>query len=109
MSASESSFLAASLPSILTISGMALVTYLARAAGLAVMSRLSVSGRLERFMKAIPGAILASIIAPSALAAGPAEALATAATAAMAWRSSNLPLAMGVGVAVVLALRYALN
>ena len=109
MNATDTSFFAASLPSILTISGMALVTYLSRAAGLAVMSRLSVSGRLERFMKAIPGAILASIVAPSALAAGPAEAIATAATAAMAWRSSNLPLAMGVGVATVLALRYALG
>ena len=100
--------LSASLPSLLAIGGMAVVTYLSRAAGLAVMSRLSVSGRLERFMKAIPGAILAAIIAPSALAAGPAEAAATLATAAVAWRSGNLPLAMGTGVAVVLALRFAL-
>ncbi len=97
------------LASIVTIGGMALVTYLARAAGLAVMSRLTLSGRLERFMKAIPGAILASIVAPSALAAGPAEALATLATAAVAWRFGNLPLAMATGVALVLALRLALN
>jgi len=97
------------LVSITTIAGMALVTYLARAAGLAVMSRLSVSGRLERFMKAIPGAILASIVAPSALTAGPADAIATIATAAVAWRWGNLPLAMGVGVAVVLVLRLALG
>ena len=97
------------LASIVTIGGMALVTYLSRAAGLAVMSRLSVSGRLERFMKAIPGAILAAIIAPSALAAGPAEAAATLATAAVAWRSGNLPLAMGIGVAVVLGLRLLLG
>lgn len=96
------------LASCTTLAGMALVTYLTRAAGLAVISRLSISGRLERFMKAIPGAILASIVAPSALAAGPAEALATLATATIAWRYNNLPLAMGVGVAVVLALRYAL-
>jgi uncharacterized membrane protein len=109
MSTPDASFLAASLPSILTIGGMALVTYLTRAAGLAVMSRITVSGRLERFMKAIPGAILASIVAPSALAAGPAEALATLATALVAWRSSNLPLAMAAGVAVVLAMRFALG
>ncbi|MBU1229410.1 MAG: AzlD domain-containing protein [Proteobacteria bacterium] len=95
--------------SLLTICGMALVTYLTRAAGLAVMSRLSVTGRLERFMKAIPAAILASIIAPTALAAGPAEAAATLATAAVAWKTGNLPLAMGAGVAVVLALRLALG
>lgn len=96
------------LASITTIAGMALVTYLARAAGLAVMSRLSVSGRLERFMKAIPGAILASIVAPSALTAGPADAIATITTAAIAWRWGNLPLAMSVGVATALALRLAL-
>lgn len=95
--------------SLLTICGMALVTYLTRAAGLAVMSRLSLTGRPERFMKAIPAAILASIIAPSALAAGPAEAAATLATAAVAWRTGNLPLAMGAGVAVVFALRLFLR
>jgi uncharacterized membrane protein len=97
------------LASLTTIAGMALVTYLARAAGLAVLSRLSLSGRLERFMKAIPGAILASIVAPSALTAGPADALATLATAAVAWRVGNLPLAMAVGVATALALRLALG
>ena len=91
--------------SFATIGGMAVVTYLTRAAGLAVMSRLRLSGRLERFMKAIPGAILASIVAPSALAAGPAEAAATLATGLVAWRWGNLPLAMAVGVGVVLVLR----
>ena len=110
---SAADFLSPALPSMLTsalaITGMALVTYLSRAAGLAVMSRLSVSGRLERFMKAIPAAILASIVAPSALAAGPAEALATLATGVVAWRFRNLPLAMAVGVALVLGLRLLLG
>ena len=91
--------------SFATIGGMAVVTYLTRAAGLAVMSRITVSGRMERFMKAIPGAILASIVAPLALAAGPAEAVATVVTGVVAWRWGNLPLAMLAGVAVVLALR----
>jgi uncharacterized membrane protein len=109
MTTPGTTFLTSALPSLLTIGGMALVTYLSRAAGLAVMSRLTVSGRLERFMKAIPAAILASIVAPSALAAGPAEAAATLATAAIAWRYSNLPLAMAIGVAVVLALRLLLH
>jgi uncharacterized membrane protein len=94
--------------SFLTIGGMAVVTYLSRAAGLLLMSRITVTGRTERFMKAIPGAILASIVAPSALAAGPAEAAATAVTGLVAWRYGNLPLAMAAGVAVVLGLRLAL-
>lgn len=95
---------AAALP-LLTILGMAAATYASRAAGLVLMSRVTPGPRLGRFMRAMPGAILASIIAPSALAAGPAEALATAVTALAAWRFGNLPLAMAVGVASVLVLR----
>jgi len=91
--------------SLLTILGMAAATYASRAAGLVLMSRVTPGPRMQRFMRAIPGAILASIIAPSALSSGPAEALATAATALAAWRFRNLPLAMVVGVAAVLGLR----
>ena len=93
------------LDTFLTIGGMALATYASRAAGLALMSRFTVTGRLERFMKAIPGAILASIVAPSALAAGPADALATGITGLVAWKYGNLPVAMIVGVGSALALR----
>lgn len=88
-----------------TILGMAAATYASRAAGLMLMSRISPGPRLTRFMHAIPGAILASIVAPSALAAGPAEAAATAVTALAAWRFGNLPLAMCAGVGAVLVLR----
>lgn len=97
------------MDTVLTIGGMALATYSSRAAGLALMSRLTVSGRMERFMKAIPASILAAIVAPSALAAGPADALATAATALVAWRAGNLPLAMAVGVGCALGLRALLG
>jgi uncharacterized membrane protein len=91
--------------SLLTICGMAAATYASRAAGLMLMSRISPGPRLTRFMHAIPGAILASIIAPSALTSGPAEAAATVVTALTAWRFGNLPLAMCAGVAAVLGLR----
>lgn len=94
---------------VLTIGGMALATYGSRAAGLALMSRLRLTGRAERFMKAIPASILAAIVAPSALAAGPADALATGITALVAWRAGNLPLAMAVGVASALGLRALLG
>lgn len=91
--------------SLLTIFGMALATYASRAAGLMLMSRMTPGPRMQRFMHAIPGAILASIVAPSALAAGPAEAVATVVTALTAWRFRNLPVAMVAGVAAVLVLR----
>jgi len=91
--------------SLATICGMAVATYASRAAGLMLMSRISPGPRLTRFMQAIPAAILASIVAPSALASGSAEAMATLVTALTAWRFGNLPLAMCAGVAAVLALR----
>jgi len=91
--------------SLLTIVGMALATYASRAAGLALMTRVTPGPRLRRFMQAIPGAILVSIIAPGALASGPADAIATGVTAVAAWRFRNLPLAMAVGVGAVLLLR----
>jgi len=97
------------LDTVLAIGGMALATYSSRAAGLAIMSRVTVTGRLERFMKAIPGAILASIVAPSALAAGPADALATGITALVAWRVGNVPVAMLAGVGSALGLRALLG
>ena len=79
------------LDTALTIGGMALATYSSRAAGLALMSRVTVTGRMERFMKAIP--------------AGPADAIATGITAAIAWKFGNLPIAMIAGVGSALALR----
>jgi uncharacterized membrane protein len=91
--------------SLLTILGMALATYASRAAGLILMRRVTPTPRMERFMRAIPGAILASIVAPSALGTGPADAAATVVTAVTAWRFANLPLAMCVGVGAVLLLR----
>lgn len=91
--------------SLLTILGMALATYASRAAGLLLMSRVSPGPRARRFMGAIPGAILASIVAPSALTAGPADAAATLVTGLAAWRFGNLPLAMIVGVGAVLLFR----
>ncbi len=90
---------------LLAILGMGLVTYATRAGGLWLMGRIPTSRRLEAALRQIPGAILISIIAPAALAAGPAEALASLATLAVAVRTRNLLLAMVVGVAAVWALR----
>jgi uncharacterized membrane protein len=60
---------------------------------------------LEAWLREIPGAILISIVAPAALAAGPAEALAALATVLVAARTRNLVLAMAAGVVVVWVLR----
>ncbi len=94
-----------SLPTLIAILGMACVTYATRISGLAFMSRVKLSKRMEAWLRYIPGTILISLVAPTVLTDGPAEALAALATALIAWRTRNLLLAMLVGVGVVLILR----
>jgi uncharacterized membrane protein len=94
-----------SLPTLIAILAMACVTYATRISGLAFMSRVKLSKRMEAWLRYIPGTILVSLVAPTVLTDGPAEALAALATALIAWRTRNLLLAMLVGVGVVLILR----
>lgn len=89
----------------LTIAGMGLATYATRAGGLWLMGRVPVSPGVERWLAAIPGAILVAIIAPLAVASGPAGWLAVAGTALVAARTGNLLIAIVAGVALHSALR----
>ncbi len=91
--------------SLLTIALMALATYATRVGGLWLMSRLTISGRTEAWLGYIPGAILVSIVAPTVLTSGIAEALAALAVVVVALRSGSMPIAMATGVGAVLALR----
>lgn len=91
---------------LLTITGMGMATYATRAGGLWLMGHLPISPAVERWLSAIPGAILVAIIAPLALASGPAGWLAVAGTALVAARTGNLLLAIAVGVALHSALRF---
>ncbi len=91
---------------MLVIFGMAIATYITRVSGFYLVSRVKVSGRLEIFLNAIPGAVLVSIVAPTVLASGPAESVASLATVLIAWKSKSLPLAMIVGVVMVWLLRF---
>ncbi len=90
---------------VATILGMALITYATRAGGVWLMGRIQPTPRLERWLESLPGAILAALVAPAALAAGPAEALATALIALIAARTGNLLAALLGGVAAVYVLR----
>lgn len=91
-------------PSLLAIAAMAVVTYLTRIAGLFVADRLVLTGRAKAAFDAIPPAVLVSVIAPTALTTGWAEAIAAAITAVAAFR---LPLlaTIAVGAASVVVLR----
>ena len=94
---------------LITILGMALVTYATRAGGFWLMGLVSPSPRIEAWLRQIPGAVLVAIIAPTVLASGLAETLAALASALVALRTKNVLVAMVVGVGAVWVLRMVLK
>jgi len=90
---------------LLTIALMALATYSTRAGGLWLASRFDLSERAGAWLDQIPGAILVSLVAPTVLTGGPAEALAALAVVIVSLRTGSLPAAMVTGVGTVLMLR----
>lgn len=87
-----------------TILAMALVTYATRLAGVPLAGRLRLGGRGREAFEAIPAAVLVAVVAPTALATGPAE---TGATVLTALAGLRLPLlaTIAVGVVAVVVLR----
>lgn len=96
------------MPAIVTILGMALVTYITRAGGLWLMSFVTPSPRVESWLRQIPGAVLVAIVAPTVLASTLAGTLASLIAVLVAWRSKNVLVAMIVSVAAVWILRHLL-
>ena len=92
-----------------TILLMALVTYATRAGGLWLASRFELSERAGAWLESIPGAILISIVAPTALTGGLPDLLAALAVVLVAMRTKSLPAAMVTGVVVVVLLRGMLS
>jgi uncharacterized membrane protein len=87
------------------ILAMALVTYGTRIAGIFLAGRLVMTGRAKAAFDAIPAAVLVAVIAPTAIATGPAETLATVIAAVVATRAPLLVTVL-VGVVAVVALRH---
>jgi predicted branched-subunit amino acid permease/uncharacterized membrane protein len=90
-----------SLEALVTILGMAAVTYAIRAGGLLIASRLPQTGFAARFMRNIPGAVLAALVAPALVSGGMAGLLAAAATALVFVLTRSLLPAMVAGVGAV--------
>lgn len=90
---------------VAVIVGMTLATYVTKAGGFWVLTRLSVSDRVEAGLDVLPGAIIVSILGPELLAAGPAEWGAGAVVLVVMVRTENVLLALLGGLAAVLALR----
>jgi len=92
------------IPTLLAIAGMALVTYATRIGGLFFAEKLELSGRARAAFNEIPAAVLVAVIAPMALATGPAETVAALLTALVA-RKLPLIATIVIGVAAVVLLR----
>ena len=98
-----------SLEALIAILGMAAATFAIRAGGLLLANRLPTTGFIASWMKHVPGAVLASLIAPAILAGGAAEDIYDAATALIYIVSRNLFAAMLGGVLAVYLARLALG
>ncbi len=94
---------------LLAILGMTLVTFAIRASGYLLASRLPESGLVVAWLRHIPGAVLASLVAPAVLNGGPAELVAAAATALAYVLTRSILAAMVAGVGVVYLARLALG
>ena len=95
----------ADMAATMAVLGAAAATYGLRLGGLLLSERLPQNGGFRRFMEALPGTILLSLVAPGILAAGTWGALAAASTALCTWKTRNVFLSMIIGVAIVAAAR----
>ncbi|MFL5025536.1 MAG: AzlD family protein [Microvirga sp.] len=85
--------------SVLAIAAMTLVTFLCRIAGVVVMSRVRLTPRIERGLRALPGSIILATILPVVIDNGlPAIVALSAAVVAMAvTRIDIVGLLVGLG------------
>ncbi|MBU4533710.1 MAG: AzlD domain-containing protein [Eubacteriales bacterium] len=99
---------------VLIILGMAVATFFTRFACLALFNHNGVPAWLEKWLKHVPTAILASLIAPALLLpAGSLDIstdnhylLAGCVTAATAYKTRSVIATIGLGLAVMFTLRW---
>jgi uncharacterized membrane protein len=94
---------------LLIILGMAVVTYLTRWLGPFLMSRVTLSKKIETWLSYLPGTILVSLVLPDLIRSGVAGIIAGFASLVAARLSGNLILALVVGVVTVWAGRSLLG
>ena|SRR5436309_4605543 len=92
---------------LITILGMAAVTYATRASGLVLGRTLHNPAWFDDLLEAVPGAILISLIAPAIITAGIKGVIAAAATVAVALvLRGNVVIPMLAGILVITGLRH---
>ena len=90
---------------VIAILGMALVTIAVKASGLLLADRLPRDGFAAAWLRHIPGAVLAALVAPALVTGSPAEVVAAIATGGIFILTRNLFAAMATGVVTVYLMR----
>lgn len=90
---------------VLAILGMALVTIAIKASGLLLADRLPRTGFAAAWLRHIPGAVLAALVAPALVSGSIAEVIAAAATTVVFLVTRNLFAAMASGVLTIFLMR----
>ncbi|OAM76195.1 AzlD domain-containing protein [Devosia elaeis] len=90
---------------VIAILGMALATIAVKASGLLLADRLPREGFAAAWLKHIPGAVLAALVAPALVTGSMAEVVAAVATGTIFVLSRNLFAAMAGGVLTVYLMR----
>lgn len=81
------------------------LTFLTRCGGHLVLSRFSaIHPRVEAALNAVPAAVLTTLVAPAAVAGGPAEWIALAVAGVVALRGGMMAMFV-IGAVVLVALR----
>lgn len=94
-----------SLDALLAILGMAAVTYAIRAGGFLIASHLPSTGFIALWMRNIPGAVLAALIAPELVKGGLAAWIAAGAATLVYLTTRNVFATIVGGVLVIFLLR----
>ncbi len=95
------------ISSALTLGVIAVVTYITRVGGLVIMSRMSITKRIERSLGALAGSVLVAIVAPSTLEGDLAAKAAVMVAIVMMLLTRNAVLAMVTGLVAAVAIRFA--
>jgi branched-subunit amino acid transport protein len=94
-----------SVEALLAIAGMAAVTYAIRAGGFLLAERLPATGFVALWMRNIPSAVLAALIAPDLLEGGPAAWVAAGAATLVYLGTRNVFATIVGGVLAIFLLR----
>lgn len=85
----------------ITLLGMAIILYVMRIAGYALVSRMSPSPLIDAWLTHIPGATLVALIVPMIVHEGAAGLVAGAMVWLIVRRTGNIVLSMIAGVVIV--------